>query len=249
MDAVVTDPPYGQTNEGYDSPIAFSPDVWGECLRVCKPNAVLLSLAGNPTYHKIASAIEMAGWRVRQMWAWVYRDGMPISAYPREGFDRLVPTMDPIIYATKGKVLLPLKREGCSWKATRNTAGYSKRARLCATTEADGHYPRTITADNLPGWEYFWHSRTNGYRHERVGHPNQKPIALMKWLLEKLPPDSTVLDPFMGSATTGVAGLDLGQNFIGIEQDQGYLEIARRRIADAQQKIVARDGMFAANGS
>src|SRR5580692_2076877 len=104
ISAIVTDPPYGQSNESYDRGVP--PEVWRECYRVAAPNAALLSFAGGPTYHRIASDIEAAGWRVRQMWAWVYRDGMIASAYPREGFDRLAPAMDPICLATKGKVLL-----------------------------------------------------------------------------------------------------------------------------------------------
>lgn len=130
VDAVVTDPPYGQTNERYDGRgvASLAPDVWAECYRVCGPDAALVAFAGSPTYHRIASAVEAGGWRVRQMWAWVYRDGMITSAYPREGFDRLAPAMDPIVYATKGKVLLDVEREGEPWAATRNTAGYSERA-------------------------------------------------------------------------------------------------------------------------
>jgi DNA modification methylase len=118
---IVTDPPYGQTNEAYDSPVAFNPAIWRECYRVAGPNAALLSFTGGPTYHRIASAIEAAGWKVRQMWGWVYRNGFITSAYPAEGVDRLAPAMDPIVFATKGKVLLPLEREpGAAWVRKRN---------------------------------------------------------------------------------------------------------------------------------
>lgn len=235
---VVTDPPYGQTNESYDSPIAFDPAIWRECYRVARDGAALVAFAGLPTYHRIASAIEAGGWKVRQMWAWVYRDGMPMSAYPREGFDRLVAAMDPIVFATKGKVLLRLSREGDPWAATRKTAGYSGRARLCTTASATGHYPRSIVSDGGEGWEYFAHSRTNGYRGERVGHPNQKPLALMRWAVSKLPHPGPILDPFAGSATTLAAATAEGFGAIGCEIDPGYYEIARRRI-DAEREKTA----------
>ena len=129
IDAVVTDPPYGQTNEDYDSPIACEPEVWRGCFAVAADSASLVSFAGSPTYHRITTAIESAGWKVRQMWGWVYRDGMIASAYPREGFDRLAPAMDPLCFATKGKVLLPLVREGESeWvRSARNGGTYSAR--------------------------------------------------------------------------------------------------------------------------
>lgn len=236
VDAVVTDPPYGQSNEAYDKGV--NPEVWRECFRVCKPNSALISFAGNPTYHRIAWGIEGAGWKVRQMWAWVYRDGMITSAYPREGFDRLAPAMDPICYATQGKVLLNASREGEPWKATRNTAGYSGRARLCQTNKAEGRYPRTVVADDVPGFEYFLLGRTShAARREGKGHPNRKPLALMRWLLDKLPVGGTVLDPYMGSGTTGVACVQTGRRFIGIEIDPAYHAIAEKRIAEAQNAV------------
>ena len=68
---------------------------------------------------------------------------------------------------------------------------------------------------------------------EYEGHPTQKPVALMRWLLEKLPDARTILDPFMGSGTTGVAALNLGRRFIGIEIHEPYFDIACRRIEAA----------------
>lgn len=61
-------------------------------------------------------------------------------------------------------------------------------------------------------------------------HPHQKPVSLIGALLQKLPNESTILDPFMGSGTTGVACAMLGRKFIGIEIDLNYFEIACRRI-------------------
>lgn len=63
-------------------------------------------------------------------------------------------------------------------------------------------------------------------------HPTQKPIALMEWCLGFVPDAKTILDPFMGSGTTGVAAVRLGRNFIGIERDADYFAIACRRIED-----------------
>lgn len=68
--------------------------------------------------------------------------------------------------------------------------------------------------------------------HERVPHPTQKPLALMRWSLGFLPDALMVLDPFMGSGTTGVACVQLGRKFIGIELESGYFDIACRRIGD-----------------
>ena len=67
-------------------------------------------------------------------------------------------------------------------------------------------------------------------------HPTQKPLSLMKWCMEvcKIPSGATVLDPFMGSGTTGVACVQTGRNFIGIEIAPKYFDIAVKRIKDAQ---------------
>lgn len=70
-------------------------------------------------------------------------------------------------------------------------------------------------------------------------HPAQKPIALIKWCIEicKIKTKETILDPFMGSGTTGVACVQTGRKFIGIEIEPKYFEIAAKRIKDAQQQM------------
>ena len=69
-----------------------------------------------------------------------------------------------------------------------------------------------------------------------VAHPTQKPIALMEWCLGFVPNAQTILDPFMGSGTTGVACARLGRRFIGIEIEERYFSIACRRIEAAQRQ-------------
>lgn len=64
-------------------------------------------------------------------------------------------------------------------------------------------------------------------------HPHQKPVSLCCELIKKLPPRCSILDPFMGSGTTGVAAVKLGRKFIGIEIEERYFDIARRRISEA----------------
>ncbi len=72
---------------------------------------------------------------------------------------------------------------------------------------------------------------------ERRCHPTQKPVAVMAWIIEKYTqPGDTILDPFMGSGTTGVACIQTGRNFIGIEIDPGYADIARARCAKAAEQ-------------
>lgn len=73
-------------------------------------------------------------------------------------------------------------------------------------------------------------------RGERAIHPTQKPVALMKWCISFAPKSNHILDPFMGSGTTGVAAVQMGKSFIGIEREEKYFEIACRRIEDAQRQ-------------
>jgi site-specific DNA-methyltransferase (adenine-specific) len=69
-------------------------------------------------------------------------------------------------------------------------------------------------------------------------HPTQKPIQIMSWLLNHYSnPEDVILDPFMGSGTTGVACQELGRNFIGIEINEKYFKIAERRINQATKEL------------
>lgn len=79
-------------------------------------------------------------------------------------------------------------------------------------------------------------SSNNGGAMERHGHPTQKSLPLMGWCLSKVPKANTVLDPFMGSGTTGVACANMGKAFTGIEREPKYFDIACKRIEDAQRQ-------------
>lgn len=79
----------------------------------------------------------------------------------------------------------------------------------------------------------------NGQASNRDGqrvHPTQKPVALMQWCLTFVPTATTILDPFMGSGTTGVACVKSGRSFIGIEREPSYFDIACRRIEEAYRQ-------------
>jgi site-specific DNA-methyltransferase (adenine-specific)/modification methylase len=110
-------------------------------------------------------------------------------------------------------------------------------------------------ADKVFGapFELAWCSRARFFRIYRVQHggainadganmpryhPTQKPIKLMRRIIEDLTkPGDVICDPFMGSGTTGVACVQTGRNFIGIEIDPGYFAIAKRRIEEAQMQL------------
>ncbi len=82
VDSIVTDPPYELNfmNKGWDnSGVAFQKDTWEKCLRVLKPGGHLLAFGGSRTYHRIACAIEDAGFEIRDTIMWIYGSGFPKS--------------------------------------------------------------------------------------------------------------------------------------------------------------------------
>jgi DNA modification methylase len=77
---------------------------------------------------------------------------------------------------------------------------------------------------------------THHWAGEEKAHPTQKPRKVMSWCLSFLPEARSILDPFMGSGTTGVAAVQMGRDFIGIEREPRYFDIACKRIEDAQRQ-------------
>ena len=109
VDSIVTDPPYelGFMGKKWDSTgIAYNPDLWRECLRVLKPGGHLLSFGGSRTWHRIAVAIEDAGFEVRDSIAWLYGSGFPKSLDISKAMDKAAGGERKII----GKHLQPAGR-------------------------------------------------------------------------------------------------------------------------------------------
>ena len=81
---------------------------------------------------------------------------------------------------------------------------------------------------------YLWNGMLRANREPRGDHPTQKPLGVMSWCLKRLPQEChTILDPFMGSGTTGVSAVQAGKRFIGIEKEEQYFDSACKRIAAA----------------
>lgn len=111
----------------------------------------------------------------------------------------------------------------------------------------DKHNGQNMFADAELAWtnldkavrlkRHMWNGMLRKNGEERVGHPTQKPVEVMQWCIEQLPEDNTViLDPFMGSGTTGVACAKMGRKFIGIEIEPKYFDIACKRIEEAYKQ-------------
>jgi DNA modification methylase len=83
---------------------------------------------------------------------------------------------------------------------------------------------------------YMWNGMLRANGEERGDHPTQKPLGVMRWCLQQLPPVKTIIDPFMGSGTTGVACVGEGLSFTGIEREPKYFDAACRRVEAAYKQ-------------
>jgi site-specific DNA-methyltransferase (adenine-specific) len=130
--------------------------------------------------------------------------------------------------------VLPAKEGWLTWVKRPVDCDFSRDDRSYASTELawrDWGKPRFIS--------HVWDGgmRAGKPENRTFCHPSQKPIEVMEWCLRQLPDDAqTILDPFMGSGTTGVAAVQMGRDFIGIEREPKYFDIAVRRIEEAQRQ-------------
>ena len=83
--------------------------------------------------------------------------------------------------------------------------------------------------------QWRWNGMIRQGNEERY-HPTQKPLGVMKWVIGLCPKSDTIFDPFMGSGTTGVAAIEMGRKFIGIEREPKYFDIACKRIEQATKQ-------------
>ena len=127
----------------------------------------------------------------------------------------------------------PLDTLDAPWLYTAKASRREREAGLEGMPERDAP---TMSGGEFrnPAWD---NARSNKEMRARNHHPTVKSLALMRWLVRLVtPPGGVVLDPFTGSGTTGMAAVMEGFAFVGVEQDAEYVEIARRRIAWAQEQ-------------
>ena len=255
VDAIVTDPPYGLSFMGkkwdYEVP---SVDIWKECLRVLKPGGYLLSFSSARTYHRMACNVEDAGFEIRDQIMWIYGSGFPKST------NQLKPSHEPIVMARKGGKKQELRINDCrvgNEKRFNLAAGNHKNGNAYNMSktgmpenvegrECIGRWPANLIHDgniNIESFNRFFYcaKASNSDRGKGNNHPTVKPIDLMRYLIRLVcPVGSVVLDPFMGSGTTGKAALEEGMEFIGIEQSEEYIDISKKRLTN----VAYQAGLF-----
>lgn len=220
VDMVLTDPPYGTTACKWDSVIPFEP-MWAQIKRVVKKNGAVVMTASQP----FTSALVMSntsGFKYCWVWDKVNRPTGHLNAKRQP----LRQTEDVAVFYTAPPTYHPQMVQGVPYRATgsKNSDNYGSQVKTTTVCDDGMRYPRnliTIAADERG---------TVG----RI-HPTQKPVALMEYLIRTYTNEGeVVLDFTMGSGTTGVAAMNTGRKFIGIELDEGYFDIAEKRIMEAK---------------
>ena len=228
VDMILADPPYGTTACKWDSVIPFEP-MWAQVKRVVKKNGAVVMTASQP----FTSALVMSNvsW-FKYQWVWEKNKATghlnakkrPLVAHE----DVVVFCEGPTAYYPQGlkEKDTPTVSKGDRGRKSLGSSGdvYGLAARDAVQTHTG--YPRSVVPFGVDMKAEF--------------HPTQKPVALMEYLIRTYTNEGeVVLDFTMGSGTTGVAAMNTGRRFIGIELDEGYFDIACDRIEKAME---ATDG-------
>lgn len=212
VDMVLTDPPYGTTACKWDTVIPFDP-MWEQLKRVTKKNAAIVLTASQP----FTSALVMSNPKMfAYQWTWVkskITGVLNAKRMPVRKHEQVLVFCDS--KATGTYNAQELKPKGTMTKQGGNSDNYGERNATEYLQEFT-NWPRDVLEIKSEG---------------KTVHPTQKPVALMEYLIKTYTNEGElVLDFTMGSGTTGVAAMNLGRKFIGIELDEKYFEIAKRRI-------------------
>jgi len=218
VDLILADPPYGTTACKWDSIVPLEP-MWEQLKRIIKPNGAIVMTASQPfTTTLIASNMKMF------KYCWVFGKSLPVG----HGYAKYRPMSnhEDIVVFSNGGGKTPYNPQKTPREKprtyTRKSASLSGSSSMTShdgeTRILDGKNPTTIQMFNT------------SIQRGKV-HPTEKPVALMEYLIRTYTQEGeTVLDFVMGSGTTGLAAKNLNRNFIGIEKDAGYFEIASKRI-------------------
>ena len=219
IDMVLTDPPYGTTACKWDSVIPFEP-MWEQLKRVTKKNGAIVLFGSQP----FTSALVMSNVKMfKYEWVWEKNKAtghLDSKKKPMKAHENILvyydsqPAYNPQGLIAKEK---PTISKGNRGKKGNGSSGdvYGFAGKDAIQTHTN--YPRTVQKIGVDMKAEF--------------HPTQKPVALMEYLIKTYTNEGeTVLDFTMGSGTTGVACQNLNRNFIGIELDKEYYEIAKKRI-------------------
>jgi len=222
IDMILADPPYGTTACKWDSIIPLEP-MWKQLKRIIKRNGAIVMTASQPfTTTLISSNMKM----FKYEWIWEKSVGSNFACLKYQPmkehenilvFGKNKTKYYPIKQSRKGSGAKRMKYAHNCIQETEFMGGLKK-------NQQDQYYNKDM---RNPSSVQFFNNREKC----RGLHPTQKPVALMEYLIKTYTNEGEiVLDFAMGSGTTGVACKNLNRNFIGIEKDEKYFEIAKQRI-------------------
>lgn len=230
VDMILCDLPYGVTRNNWDMPIDLD-RMWSEVWRVCRGAA--LFNAQQP----FTSALVLSGLSsFRCEWVWEKNKAsghLNAKHSPMRAHEVVLVFGEGAV--TYNPQMVHVGRPANFARTNANSTNYGHQ-RSVAYGGSKTRYPRTVQRFNV----------VDNISAERV-HPTQKPVPLCEYLIRTYSnPGETVLDFCMGSGTTGVACLNTGRRFIGIEQDPHYFEVARDRLARVEAELTTKAGGMAA---
>lgn len=225
IDMVLADPPYGTTQCSWDSTLPLD-KVWEQLERIVKPDGAIVLTAQSP-FDKVLACSNLSLFRYEWIWekgnatGFLNSKKMPLKAHENVlVFYKNLPTYNP--QKTTGHEKKTSKR------GTVGSECYGKNIHKIAYESTD-RFPRTV--------QFF----SSDKQKENL-HPVQKPVALMEYMIKTYTnEDETVLDFTMGSGTTGLACLKTGRNFIGIELEDKYFNIAHDRLKKYSDSRISFD--------
>ena len=234
VDMVMCDPPYGTTACKWDSIIPLD-KMWAELKRIVKPNGAIVMTASQPFTSKlICSNLNMFKYEI----IWEKDNSSNFMLLKKQVGKR---HENICVFYKQQPTYNPQMVEGKPSHGTGNNVGkvQGKREYLGVSNfkiqeveKSNLKYPTSVV-------------KFNGMGRGLAVHPTQKPVALMEYLIKTYSNEGeTVLDFTMGSGTTGVACMNTGCKFIGIELDDNYFNIATKRILGEQQLNSKRVGCF-----
>ena len=229
IDAIITDPPYGTTTCKWDSVIPFD-KMWKQLNRIIKPNGAIL-LFGQEPFSSFLRCSNINNYRYDWIWDKVSTTNfanakkMPLSCYEVISvFYKSLPTYNPQMTDAKSDRIRPISKPKENTSETNKQAS-GKTRQYSENYDNTKRFPRKIIEVSCRLAECNSLNRV---------HPTQKPELLMEYLIKTYTNDNeVVLDFTMGSGTTGVACVNTNRNFIGMELDDKYFEIAEKRINEA----------------
>lgn len=221
IDMILCDLPYGTTACKWDTVIPFAP-LWEQYRRIAKRNAAIVLTASQP----FTSALVMSNPKMFK-YAWVWHKNT-VTGFQDVNHRPLKEHEDVLVFSSAG----------CSTgsKPPMNYVpqGLLDCRKLRPEKQSGGYLRSNVTGGGFQT-KTGWPRSVLAFKSEsQTVHPTQKPVALMEYLIRTYTNEGeTVMDNCMGSGTTGVAALQLGRKFIGIEREEKYFDIACKRIEQA----------------